>query len=263
MQVLDLPVEAMLPRIILVRLYDTVAMQHQVKKRISDAYELSLYLDGNGSVSIKGTEYAATRGAIRFTKPGTVLSSIPDYRCITVFFDLGEKNTLYRNQILDGIPTYLSTECELQSRFEALLRAYRSTHPAAPLQQNALLLTLLTELYETVYSGQKHCSAVRLCTGYMQEHFSEDITLETLGALTGYSRLHLLRLFKQDLGQTPHQRLTAIRLEHAKRLLAETDWNLDQIASACGFGSVSHFKKLFKQLTRYTPGVYRRKTRQL
>lgn len=263
MQILDMLAENMLPRVLLVRLYDTVAMKHTVKKRISDAYELSLYLDGNGTVSIQNEEYPACRGAIRFTKPGMLLSSIPDYRCITVFFDFGSANTLCRNPVLDGIPSYLATDCELQSGFEALLRAYVSTQPTAPLQQNARLLSLLAELYEKVHSGHKRNGAVHTCMRYMQKNFSENITLETLGELTGYSRLHLLRLFKQDLGQTPHEYLTAIRLEQAKKLLSETDMSLENVSLACGFRSMSHFKTLFKQLTHYTPGIYRKNTRQL
>ncbi len=102
-----------------------------------------------------------------------------------------------------------------------------------------------------------------MCVNYMQRNLSENITLEVLGKLTGYSQLHLLRLFKQDLGQTPHQFLTAIRLEQAKTLLTDTDMSLEQIATACGFRSVPHFKTLFKQMTHYTPGVYRKSTQNM
>ena len=258
----ELPTKAMLPRILLVREYDTKLVYHQTKKRISDTYELGIYLDGTGTVTIQGTEYPISRGGIRFTKPGTLLSSAPDYRCITVYFDFGEENTLYRNQILDNIPSYISTNGDLLDQFEALLTAHLSTQPTAPLQQNAILLSLLAALYEMLYTEDKYCRAVRLCLEYMQQHFWENITLETLASITGYSRLHVLRLFKQDLGQTPHQWLTAVRLEHAKKLLSDTSQNIDFIASSCGFNSVSHFKTIFRQFTNCTPGVYRRNTRQ-
>lgn len=263
MQFLDLPAENMVPRVLLVRLYDTVAMHHTVKKRISDTYELSFYLDGTGTVNIQNARYPIATGTIRFTKPGTLLSSTPDYRCITVFFDFGVANTVIRNPILDGIPSCLTTDHEFRSHFEDLLNAYQSTQPTALLQQNAILLSLLGKLYEAAHSDHKYSSAVRSCVSYMQKHFSENITLEVLGSLTGYSHVHLMRLFKQDLGQTPHHFLVAIRIEQAKKLLSETDMGLDHISSACGFHSVSHFKSLFKQLTHYTPGSYRKKTQQL
>ncbi len=262
MRVSELPVKLMLPRILLVRQYDTRLVHHQIKKRTSDTYELGFYLDGTGTVNIQGTEYPISRGGIRFTKPGTVLYSTPDYRCITVYFDFGEERTLYRNQILENISSYISTSGNLQDLFEALLKAHLSTQVTAPLQQNALLLSLLASLHEIQYTADKYSSAVRLCMEYMQQHFCEKITLETLASVAGYSRLHMLRLFKQDLGQTPHQWLTAVRLEYAKKLLSETNQNIDLIASSCGFGSVSHFKTMFKQSANCTPGAYRRNTRQ-
>lgn len=263
MRTLDQPTENMLPRILLARLYDTVAMKHTVKNRVSESYELSLYLEGSGTVNIQGTEYPVVPGAIRFTTPGTILSSTPDYRCITVFFDFGEKNTLLRNPILDGIPTFWNAGFAHREEFENLLRAHCSTFPTALMRQNSILLSLLATLYERVHTERKRSNAVSTCIGYMKENFKENITLEDLGALTGYSNLHLLRLFKQDLGQSPHQYLTVLRLEQAKRMLSETDMNLEQIAAACGFRSVSHFKTLFKQQTYYTPGSYRKNTRIL
>ena len=261
MQVAELSTDAILPRVLLVRHYDTVAMQHQVKKRVSDSYELSPYLDGTGSVNIQGVQYPIEPGAIRFTRPGTILFSTPHYRCITAYFDFGKEDTLYRNPILDALPSYHPAGSPIQSQFEALLSAHLSTHAAAALKQNAILLNLLAELYQSLFAVQEHSNAVGACLSYMQENFSQNITLDALGALTGYSPLHLIRLFKQELGQTPHQHLTAIRLEHAKNLLAETDQTLEQIAAACGFHSASHFKALFKQSTHYTPGAYRRNAR--
>lgn len=263
MQTLELPAENMLPRVLLVRLYDTVAMHHTVKSRVSDVYELSIYLEGNGNVHIQGTVCPIVPGVIRFTKPGTLLSSTPHYRCITVFFDFGTADTLVSNPILDNIPAYIPSDSELQHHFEELLEAHLSTNPTASLQQNALLLSLLAKVYDSCYAQYKYSAAVRTCIGYMQKHFSENITLEVLGALTSYSKLHLLRLFKQDLGQTPHDFLTAIRLEQAKKRLTETDMNLEQISAACGFRSVSHFKTLFKELTHCTPGTYRRNAKLL
>lgn len=262
MRIAELPIKSMLPRILLVRQYDTKLVYHQIKKRISDTYELGIYLDGTGTVNIQGTEYPISRGGIRFTKPGTLLYSTPDYRCITVYFDFGEESTLYRNPILDNIPSYISTNSDLQDQFEALLKAHLSTQATAPLQQNAILLSLLASLYETLYTADKYCSAVRLCLEYMQQHFCENITLETLASITGYSRLHVLRLFKQDLGQSPHQWLTAVRLEYAKKLLSDTNQNIDIIASSCGFSSASHFKTIFRQSANCTPGAYRRNARQ-
>ena len=184
MQVAEISSDALLPRVLLVRDYETAATTHQVRKRTADSYELSLYYEGSGSVTVQDVQYPIEPGSVRFTKPGSVLSSTPDYRCITVYFDLGKENTLYRNPILDALPSYTSGS-PLQPLFESLLEAHLSAHPAAPLQQNAILLTLLAELYRSMYAVQEHSSAVRVCLNYMQENLSQNVTLDSLGILTG------------------------------------------------------------------------------
>ena len=102
---MELALEQMLPRVILVRDYDTVQMRHRVGRRISEFYELSFYTGGTGKVIIQGAEYPISRGAIRFSPPGISLSSIPEYRCVTVYFDFGD-GQVYHNPILDGIPCF-------------------------------------------------------------------------------------------------------------------------------------------------------------
>lgn len=263
MQTVELPVEAMLPRILLVRHYDTVAMEHKIKKRVAEHYELSIYMEGNGTVSIRGAEYPISRGAVRFVPPGTLLSSVPDYRCISVYFDFGVENTVCHNPILDGIPCFFETACQQLPLFEALLKAYHSEQITARLRQNMLLMELLVTLFEEVCSKEADCDAVNLCIRYMREHFAEDITQEALGAMTGYSGLHLMRLFVRHTGRTPHKWLTAIRLLHAQKLLTETEKKLEQIAVECGFNSVSHFKTLFKRINSCSPGAYRKNTRKI
>ena len=263
MQSVELPVERMIPRILLVRNYDTAAMCHKIQKRTSQSYEISLYTGGNGKLTIQGAEYPVGRGSVRFTPPGTVMSSTPHYHCITVYFDFGPGTNICHNPILDGIPVFFETACEILPLFEALLEAYHSEQITAQLRQNHLLLNILATLFEETRSQASYGDTVHTCIRYMRANFAENITLETLGELTGYSGIHLMRLFVQNTGRTPHKWLTAIRMLHAQKLLTETDKNLDQIAMECGFNSLSHFKTLFKQTHACSPGAYRKNASSL
>ena len=92
----------------------------------------------------------------------------------------------------------------------------------------------------------------------MESHFSEKITLDTFGSLSGYAPLHFLRLFKQSVGTTPHAYLTDIRLRNAKMLLESTTLSTAEIAEKCGFESVSHFQVLFKKKTGVGAAKYRK-----
>lgn len=260
----ELPVEEMLPRISLCRFFETInAPPKNSLDRIAECYELSFYIRGNGSVHIDGTDYAVHYGDIRFSRPGTYLKSIPHYDCYTIYFDFGRSYEVCHNPLLDGIPDYFHIGGELRGLFEEILAVYTSGGLTAPVKQNALLLDLLVRLFDSIYSRRKYCAAVEQCIAYMEEHFADDMTLEELGERFGYSRLHLLRLFKKDTGATPHDFLTALRLNHAKHLLIYTEQSLPEIAAACGFGSDAHFKTLFKKKIGFTPGHYRKNARKL
>jgi AraC family transcriptional regulator len=69
---------------------------------------------------------------------------------------------------------------------------------------------------------------------------------------------HLLRTFRQVFGQSPHQYLTNLRLEHARQLLTTTDQPVGDICVAVGFTSLASFTRLFRRRYGRPPAAYRR-----
>ncbi|MBE6965438.1 MAG: helix-turn-helix transcriptional regulator [Ruminococcaceae bacterium] len=260
MKYVELPIEQMLPRIIDAREFQYRHKNPIKRKRITYVYELGFYLGGDGRIFIEDEAYPVHYGDIRFSKPGTQLNSAPKYKCYTLVFDFGENNVVYENQILDNIPPYFSTRGETAHLFEEIIRCCRSNDASEKLHCNALLMQLIFELFHSLHSKKKYSDAVRLCIGYMEENYKEGITLEKLGELSGYSHIHIMRLFRQETGQTPHEWLTGIRINRAKNLLSDSNLTLEEIADECGFRSPSHFKILFKKLCGFTPGTYRKNT---
>ena len=70
-------------------------------------------------------------------------------------------------------------------------------------------------------------------------------------------RSHLFRRTKELLGESPSDLLKRVRLERAARLLAEGEGSVAEVAYACGFNSVSHFCRSFRQINGLTPSEYR------
>jgi AraC-like DNA-binding protein len=68
------------------------------------------------------------------------------------------------------------------------------------------------------------------------------------------SKRTLERKFRQTLGRTPSQAHLECRLEHARRLLRNTDLPIRELALASGFSSVSYFCRSYKQHFRRQPG---------
>ena len=92
-------------------------------------------------------------------------------------------------------------------------------------------------------------------------HYREPIGLADIVAATGVSKSSLYTVFQDDLGKTPIDVLTYIRLSKAKHVLRETNQKVHAIAADCGFGLVANLYHNFKQNTGMTPAAYRQQSR--
>ncbi|MEX2299213.1 MAG: GlxA family transcriptional regulator [Dongiaceae bacterium] len=91
----------------------------------------------------------------------------------------------------------------------------------------------------------------------MEKSLEEPVTRAKLAREVGLSTRQLERLFRRYLGCTPTRHYLELRLEHARRLLLQTDMSVLDVALACGFVSASHFSKCFRELFRVTPRAVR------
>jgi len=254
-----LPKENMLPHIFLARRYDS--SKNDAKKtqpRTAIYYENSVYLSDGGAVAINGVEHKIRKGDIRFTRPGDVCYSEPHFSCCTIYFDLGEQGVSYSNEILDAIPSYFHINTNVTRFFEEVIDRYGTVSPISPLIMNSYVLRIISEYYNELHIEKKHSRAVSDCLAYIDDNFHTNITLETLSKISGYSSLHLLRLFKAEIGISPHEHLTSVRINQAKNLLINSALSLTEISFMCGFQSDSHFKSLFKSKTGISPGKFRK-----
>ena len=245
-----------LPLIRMARLYDTIqdGRTKPTAERVADCFELGLFLSDSGSFTADGREYRIVPGLLRFTRPGQHICSSPPYRCYTVYFTLDGPVCDY----LTSLPGIFHGAFEQKALLEQLITAFNAKSPGSILCCNGLLLQLLSSLRELQYSQARRCPAVQSCTEYLQQHMGEKISLETLGKHAGYSAIHIMRLFKDATGQTPHEYLTALRMKRASQMLIYTDTPVSQIGLDCGFLSESYFHAMFKKQYSISPGDYRK-----
>lgn len=93
---------------------------------------------------------------------------------------------------------------------------------------------------------------------YIQRNFAEDITAEECAKNVSLSLYYFSRSFKAIAGRSFKKYLNFVRITHAKQLLSSTDKPITEIATACGFNSVSHFIVTYKELQKTTPLAYRK-----
>ncbi len=92
---------------------------------------------------------------------------------------------------------------------------------------------------------------------YMREHRGRTITIAEIAEVACFSQHHFLRVFRKCFDQTPHQYLTTLRLERARRLLTTTDRSVTDICFEIGFESLGSFSSLFRRHHGRSPEQYR------
>ena len=97
---------------------------------------------------------------------------------------------------------------------------------------------------------------------YIDEHYTEKITLNDICEYLDISVSHLTRLFKTSTGYTLVEYINNLRIREAGKLLVSTKEAISQIALDTGFESFSYFGKLFSKYYNLSPMKYRRKHRK-
>ena len=93
---------------------------------------------------------------------------------------------------------------------------------------------------------------------YMVEQAFWGITVADAARQAGYSEFHFLRLFEQQFRESPHEFLTRLRVERAKRLVRTSQLSMSEICHEVGYESQSSFSHLFLRETGYRPTEFRR-----
>ena len=91
---------------------------------------------------------------------------------------------------------------------------------------------------------------------YINNHLSEDLSLEKLAKMTNFNTTYFHKLFKAATRKKLHAYVEEQRIKKAINLLVSTDMTLTQIAYECGFSSQSYFSYAFKRRMKTTPRQY-------
>ncbi len=174
-----------------------------------------------------------------------------------------------------GTPGFYAQAREI---LEQIDKEYKEKSFVAELSVYSLLLNLFI-LIGSNYAGQEPLGAdsaadaagnstdsgsrkkygmkfVTVCN-YINEHCTENLTLDKIASLAGFSKYHFSRLFKQFTGVSFYKYLNQKRIACAQKLLLNPDMSITEITFQSGFTSLSAFIRMFKIFNRCTPSEYR------
>lgn len=92
---------------------------------------------------------------------------------------------------------------------------------------------------------------------YINLHFNENITLDQIADIAGFSKYHFSRIFRQYSDSSFYQYLNKKRIIHAASLLIEPNLSITEVAILCGFSSISSFIRMFKIIKGCTPSEFK------
>lgn len=104
------------------------------------------------------------------------------------------------------------------------------------------------EAYET---------AVVRAIGHMREHLADPLDLDALARIASISKFHLVRVFDEVTGTTPHHFLACLRIQRAKELLLNTHAAITDVCLEVGYNSLGTFSKTFNELVGVSPQEFR------
>lgn len=104
-------------------------------------------------------------------------------------------------------------------------------------------------------SGRK----IEKIISYLNTHYTQPIRLEDIASYAAMNPTAFCRFFKENTGKTFKQHIMDMRIGYACKLLINERWNISEIGLECGFESITHFNRCFKQHTGFSPTSYRKR----
>lgn len=169
--------------------------------------------------------------------------------CITNLHDIKDKVLFYLKQMLQ--------EMEQKSPGYEILCQNFMENLVITLHRHPKFSTTLRPVTPT--KSSRLCTTIRQ---YIEQHYKENITLDSLSELVHTSKYHIIHVFNEEYGTSPIKYLIKKRIEESCRLLETTDYSLSSISHMLGFSSPSYFSQAFKKELKCSPLEYRKAAQQ-
>lgn len=156
---------------------------------------------------------------------------------------------------------------ELKTTVENIFSCAKGNTPQLDMLMKSELLRLFWLLYEngdisrTDKNTVSRSEPIRPAIEYMNENFSEAVTIEQLAEITHMSKSYFMRRFKETAGVGAIEYLSQLRIKKACEILLKTDKTVVEAAFECGFRNLSNFNRQFRKFVGCTPKEYRKTCR--
>ena len=252
-----------------------------------DQMEIIYVKKGRGTVTAASRKYPVMAGSIMPILPGELhaIDGDPGVRMEyeNIIFPLSlldnqVENDWARRNILTPLqmgtlrfPRPIYADTAMHAEVSAALDAADDACSKRPDGYSLLVRSSLFRFFFALYTHRireeslppsPYEDAIKQVLLYVQNHFSEPITVSDAASLIDYSDAHFMRVFRRETGFTFGEYLSDYRLRYASYLLRERPDSVGAIASLCGFDNFSYFIRRFRRKYGMSPREYRSHGRQ-
>lgn len=243
--------------------YIKLLENHNVTKRKSlNSYLIVLILNGTGTLNYNDKSYILKKGDCFFIdcmQPHYYQSSYENpWEIVWIHFNGNTSKKYYeifkeKNQV---ILNFISCDT-LLPYFNEIIKVNKDKHSDYELWNNNLILNIVTHLI--VNDVPRIMPRMNYIKSYIDEHFTESITLDSISKEFYISKYYLSHEYKRVFGHTVFYYIISKRIEYSKYLLRFTDKTITEISEMCGFNSSSYFTKQFKKFENINALSFRKK----
>ena len=262
------------------RIYDNVQAEYY-PQHWHTQLEIVMPISNNYNIICDNTKYILNPFDIVFICPGTI-HSMGSYEEGERIIIQAEYNLLMNFKAMASIITLLSPVTvitplsaeHIHNKLKSLILNIRDAYLKDNSFMDITVYSILLEILSIIgnnYTGSSTVPAdnstskykvmadtiVKSCE-YINEHFSEDINLEKLATITGFSKYYFERQFKLYTGVSFYKYLSQKRILEASQMLISSGYSITDISYRCGFSNVSTFIRMFKSINGYSPKEFRR-----
>ena len=206
--------------------------------------ELFYIVDGEGQFQINDKLFPVQAHQLVVVNPNVIHTEVSFESHPLEYIVLGIEGLVCMRKILREMQNR-------ESSFQILCQAYMDII-VVQLMRNASVSAVPIH---SRLPANRQCATVKR---YIDHHYKENITLDQLAEKVSITKYYMVHAFKREYGVSPINYIINCRIKEGKRLLAETDLSLSQIAAILGFSSSSYFSQTFRNAEGTSPTEYRK-----
>ena len=250
--------------------------QQQYGTHSHSAVEVILTTEGAVACTVDGRVCQVRKGEVLIIPPDT-MHSLATEENSSRYIILFEADTVMSMRDIKAMDTYFNRPFHLRDggdahiRIREMLLRIQEVYEKREMLWNTVCCSYILRIYAIL--SRWYLSEIRsmpeqdahslksevfsAVMTFINDHFREEISLDSVAEFAGFSRYYFSRSFRQQTGYSFKEYLRRKRVEAAADLMARTGLPVRDIAAGCGFGSIASFNRAFRETKGCTPSQYR------